>query len=578
MPMALPPAKELFGGDASLYDRQTGELRKSNSKLVDKREDLVAAVTASTINGLTGASSFDGTHETGAPIVKTARRSSGRKVSADGLVQKGLSPELAAALSSQLTATGPDSLVKEWTLTNPINTGLVPFDLEAPAKLLTPRPTPFRNSVPRLKGQGASRRFKVISGFPGTGTGIATMNPGINESTTNTGPGGLSYIRPPYISYSGYDVTLSYVSWGLSDSVSWQAEYQGQGFEDIRSLSNTALLYATMLMDERLMWYGRGTTGNGYAGALGTPGSVSASVTAGSAAPSGSSTLTAATYWYIVAADGGDLMDGSAFHQGPTTAAASVVVGSNGEAIQLTIGTDVAGALGYNMFVASVSTGPFCYAGRTGYNVGYITAPPSLTAGTASASASDASALATNFDGWLTNVAASGGYVKRLNSTFSTTNPGSEFQTVFSTLYDSVKADPDEIWLNGHDRNQLSNALLGAANVNAYRVFIPNGSGQGDVTAGALVQSIVNQVTGKVVNINVEPWMPQGNAAIRSVTLPIPDSNVSETSVMVLPQDYVAVQWPVQQFTYDASTFEVGTMCHYAPGWQGLLQGIVQSG
>ena len=92
------------------------------------------------------------------------------------------------------------------------------------AKLLTPRPTPLRNSIPRLKGQGGARRFKVISGFTGTGTGgITTTQPGVNETTTNAGPGGLNYIRPPYISYAGYDVALNYVSWGLSDSVSWQA-------------------------------------------------------------------------------------------------------------------------------------------------------------------------------------------------------------------------------------------------------------------------------------------------------------------------------------------------------------------
>ena len=47
---------------------------------------------------------------------------------------------------------------------------------------------------------------------------------------------------------------------------------------------------------------------------------------------------------------------------------------------------------------------------------------------------------------------------------------------------------------------------------------------------------------------------------------------------MVLPQDYVAVQWPVVQFTYDASTFEIGTFCHYAPGWNGIIQGIQGQG
>ena len=62
-------------------------------------------------------------------------------------------------------------------------------------------------------------------------------------------------------------MVLPYVTTSLSDSVSWQAEYQGVGFEDVRSLSNTALLYATMLLDERLMLYGRGSQ-TGYAGAL----------------------------------------------------------------------------------------------------------------------------------------------------------------------------------------------------------------------------------------------------------------------------------------------------------------------
>ena len=105
-------------------------------------------------------------------------------------------------------------------------TNCIPYDLEAPAKLLTPRPTPLRNSIPRIKGQGGARRFKVVSGFTGTSTGGATtVQPGITETSTNSGPGGLSYIRGPYINYDGYDVTLNYVTTSLSDSVSWQAQF-----------------------------------------------------------------------------------------------------------------------------------------------------------------------------------------------------------------------------------------------------------------------------------------------------------------------------------------------------------------
>lgn len=569
MPRALPAARDLFGGDSDLFEKSTGERKKSNSKIAERNDELVKAMTKATIDGLSGQTYFDGTHDTGQPTIKSAPRSGGRARSAD-LMAKGVSPDIANALSSQLSSA---QLAKEWSLTNPVNTGLVPFDLEEGAKLLTPRPTPLRNSIPRVKGQGAARRFKVISGFTGTGTGgVGTINPGITESTTNVGPGGLAYIRPPYISYNGYDVVLSYVSWGLSDSVSWQAEFQGQGFEDIRTLSNTALLYSLMLMDERLMAYGRGIAANGYAGPVGAA-TQSLSAVAGSVAPSGSSSLTAGTYWVVSAVDAGDI--GGVTHQGATTAAASVAV-TAGQAIEVAYTSEPVGALGYNMYIASASPGPFYYAGRTGYNTGFITTAPTTGASVA-ASAADASAIATNFDGVLTNTAASGGYVNRINTTFSTTTPGVEFQTAFSSLYDSVKADPDEAWLNGHDRNQLSNAILAGQNVNAYTVFIPDANtGAGRV--GVVVDSILNQVTGKPVSIYVHPWFPQGNCLIRSTTLPIPDSNVSDTAVMALPQDYVAVQWPVQQFSYDSSAFEIGTMCHYAPAWNALITGIKQDG
>ena len=224
------------------------------------------------------------------------------------------------------------------------------------------------------------------------------------------------------------------------------------------------------------------------------------------------------------------------------------------------------------MYASSVSGGPYFYTGRTGYNVGYITSLPQSGPSVA-ASGADQSAVATNYDGLLTNTAASGGYTTRLNAPLSTTAPGAEYQTAFGSLYEAVKSDPEEIWMNGFDRLQLSNAIVNNAANSAYRVYIPNDA-VGGVKAGTVVQSLMNEVTGTEVPLTVHPWFPQGNSLIRQKTLPIPDSNVSETSVMVLPQDYVAVQWPVTQFTYDASTFEIGTFCHYAPTWNGLIQGI----
>src|ERR1019366_1524796 len=104
------------------------------------------------------------------------------------------------------------------------------------------------------------------------------------------------------------------------------------------------------------------------------------------------------------------------FLRSPVRASApSVTVPANG-AFTVTVGTDVAGALGYNVFVSSVGAGPYLYAGRTGYNKATVSAYPAPGTTSTTASAADASAVATNFDGLLTNLAASGGYVSRLNS------------------------------------------------------------------------------------------------------------------------------------------------------------------
>ena len=188
MAYALPPAKQMFG-DA-----------ESPRELVERRVELVEAMTKATVAGLTGETTW-GTADPNMlnnPVPPVVTNPAKRGATQTAIEQYEM------AKSTEASPVAWDRLSKEWTLTNPVSTGLIPYDLEAPAKLLTPRPTPLRNSIPRVKGQGGARRFKVISGFTGTGTGGATtVQPGINESSTNSGPGGLSYIRGPYINYDG---------------------------------------------------------------------------------------------------------------------------------------------------------------------------------------------------------------------------------------------------------------------------------------------------------------------------------------------------------------------------------------
>jgi len=494
---------------------------------------------------------------------------------------KSLSPEAAAGLQNALSAQrlAMQDIQKDITLTNPLSTSFAAFDLEAPSKLLTPRPTPLRNRIPRKKGVGTSHRVKRILGYTGTGTGgVGNTWPGITETTT-TAFGSINYERGPKISYSADDLVLPYNSYSLSDSVSFDANFSGMGYQDLRQLSSTSTLYATMLMEERMMLMARGTA-SGYSGALAAP-----VFTKASPAASGSQVALAANTYYInLTTDAGISANG--FGESILTAQVSETVAS-GDVLTITVSTPVTGALGYNIYVGTASgnvtyqgtlkgTGTFTIQGAgttglTGNNAAYSTTGASAARATA-----DTSAYATGYDGILPTVLGPNtGFNNAINSAFSTSNPGVEFQSVFAGLYQNVKADPDMVLMNGNDRKQLSDAIKNGSTAN-YRLTIDN-PGTGGTTYGSIVTGLQNEVTGKSVEIVVHPWLNSGVAPVLSFTLPIPDTEVSDVWSNFLVQDYMGIQWPVTQFAYEFSTYFRGTFFCTAPAWNGAVSGIVSA-
>lgn len=493
-------------------------------------------------------------------------------------ITKGLSPESLASISgalAELKSQQPD-LVKDITTSSPIGTGLAAFDLEAPAKMLTPRPTPLRNRIPRKKGIGLSHRFKVISGFTGTATGgVANIHPGIADtSQTNFAPSGaaqsLYYARGPKISYAGYDKTVSYSQFSVSDAVTWSAQYAGQGYQDIRQLSRTSLLYSSMLLEERMLLMGRGTSGNGFLGALAAP---TGTALAARTAATGETAITGLTtnIYVKVTADGGDF--------GQSVLTAAVTVAPSTQVVDVTA-TLPAGATGMRVYVSTGASDPGdaarWYAGRS--STGTFTIQGALpTSGVAASTiVADTSAYANGYDGILPIcTGADSGYVNRLNAVLSTANPGVEWQNAFASLYNSVKADPDRTLVNGSDRKQLSDALKTSASSN-YRMTITQDQLTG-VTIGDVVNTIINEVTGKGVAVEVHPWMPQGSSVILSDNLPLPDSNISDIWSVVNVQDLMGIDWPVNQFAFESSSYWFGALVCYAPAWNAAITGIKAS-
>ena len=493
------------------------------------------------------------------------------------VANKAMTPDALGMLNSALATQrqAMSDINKDISLTSPLSTSFAAYDLEAPAKLLTPRPTPLRNKIVRKKGVGTAHRIKRITGYTGTGTGgQGNIWPGITETTTNSF-GSLSLERGPKISYTADDVTLPYSTYSLSDSVSFDANFSGMGYQDLRQLSSTSTLYATMLMEERMMLFARGTQ-SGYSGALAAP-----TVTLSAVSATGSQVgLTNGTTYYVYATS-----DAGAFGESVLSTVQSQAI-TTGQVVKIAV-TNVAGALATKIYVGTTTGAANAhYVGRITSLTGYINGAGASTLGDnvvfnttgtlASTIVADTSAYATGYDGILPTVLGpNSGSINEINTTFSTSNPGAEFQLVFANLYDSVKADPDEILLNGNDRRQLSDAIKNGSTAN-YRLNLTQ-TETGGYVGGAVVTGLHNETTGKLVDLTVHPWLTQGVAPVLSYTLPIPDTEVSDVWANFMVQDYMGIQWPVIQYSYDTSVYFRGTFGCYAPAWNGVVSGIVSA-
>jgi len=546
----LPKATDLFGDvkpkkAAELQEQYLGELNKSFSNPSTTPGQAPTVDPASAIEAL--------------------------------VANKSLSPDAVGSLNAALAAqrTASADIVKDISLTSPLSTSFAAFDLEAPAKLLTPRPTPLRNKIVRKKGVGTSHRVKRITGYTGTGTGgQGQIWPGITETTT-TAFGSINFERGPKISYTADDLVIPYNSYSLSDSVSFDANFSGLGYQDLRQLSSTSTLYATMLMEERMFLYSRGTA-SGFSGALAAP-----TVTLSAVSATGSQVaLTNGTTYYVYATS-----SAGAFGESVLSTVQSQAI-TTGQVVKIVV-NNVAGAVATKIYVGT-STGASNahYVGTISSLTGYLNGAGASslgdnvvfnTTGTlASTITGDTSAYATGYDGIIPTVlGANSGSVNEINTTFSTSNPGVEYQKVFGDLYDAVKADPDEILINGADRRQLSDAIKNGSTAN-YRLNLSQ-TDTGDYVGGAVIGALHNETTGKLVDITVHPWLQQGVSPVLSYTLPIPDTEVSDVWAAVNVQDYMGIQWPVTQFAYEFSTYYRGTFFCYAPAWNGAVSGIVSA-
>lgn len=473
--------------------------------------------------------------------------------------KRGMPPELTKAISQ--------------------NTGLVWYDLEQYAKLLFPVITPLRNEIPRVPGDGGdAAHWKAI-----TGINIGNVSFGLTEGQ-----------RGGTITTQVEDKLAIYKSFGLDDSVTWEADLASKNFDDVKQLSVDNLLRATMIAEERCI------VGGNTSLALGTtPTPTLADVTTGGSI---GQTITVSVICVALCLDGylnGSLANGipaaisrtntdgsvSSFGGGSAqkSAAASVTTATDGlstHSVRASV-TAVAGAVAYAW-----------YWGTAGNEkLGAITTTNSLlittatvagsTQTAASLPSSDNSRNALIFDGLLPMMMApgSGAYQKVLatgtpgvGSTLTADGAGGivEIDEALKSFWDTAKLSPQAILVNAQQLKDITNKAIAGGSAPLFRFMMDNGNVsnpmQLQATAGTVVGTYLNKYTmngGQLVQVLLHPNVPPGTIIFYSRSLPYPLSNVSNLLQMKMRRDYYQVEWPQVRPAYEYSVWANGVLQNY---------------
>jgi hypothetical protein len=533
--------------------------------------------------------------------------------SRDSMMRKAMSAEI----SKSFTATNLG--------TAGVPYGLVPFDLLAPSRLIYPVYTLFRNKFPRPAGQGSSRQVYGLLGISGSQTGgQGVIDISIPELVTSGGTLSTTATWPLNIPKTGtqteYKLNVPYRFFGLSESLSWLAQFESQGFEDISALANLVLLQEMMLGEEYQMIAGSSQN-------LATPG---APTVVTRTAGSNETALTGVTTNIAVKVTALNY-----FGESIASASSGNIAWSAGQVADVTI-APVPGAQQYNIYMGtnSPSSGQFWLQAGNSVQSGTGTAGTTTYQGAQTANSvgglrftlQGAVATATNASGpggntananptsvdtgtgssnrmeglipTLTGLSATGsgpysnvgfggssnvwkgGYVNSSVGTHLSTNA---IFTALDAMWENngmnnvspgvYKADPSEIVADGGDLMRLANDMLLQGNSLNYLLNISQDQISG-IRAGAAVAEFVNPVTRSTVKLTVHPWMSQGTALLMSYQLPQTWSHVDNAWEMTVVQDYCSVAWPVIDATFRYSIFLLGSLVAHAPFYSGILQGL----
>jgi len=473
-------------------------------------------------------------------------------------------------------------------------TGLVWYDLEPYAKLLFPVLTPLRNRIPRVPADGGTATHWISI----TGVNITNVDLGLGEGQ-----------RGGTVTTQVQNNVATYASFGLDDSVTFQADLAAKNLDDAKALAVDNLLKATMIGEEKMIVGSNSSLALGTAATPtlnasssgGTLGSITLSVIvvalsfdgfnyAGGVTPAPTAANIIRGLVTRTNTDGSVAQYGGGSGQKSAAATASIT-GPNGSCQAST--TAVKGASGYAWFwgLAGAET----LGAITSINSVNITANATGTQTAASLPAADNSRNQLQFDGVITQICTSGSnsYYNALatgtpgtGTTLTTDGAGGivEIDAALKQFWDNYRLGPQVMLVNSQELRTITKISIAGGGAPLFRFY---GDMQGkdsaagiSLTAGTVVGNYLNKYTmsgGQLVQVLLHPNVPPGMIIFWSNDLPYPMSNVRNLMQMKMRRDYFQIEWPQTRPAYEYSVWADGLLQNYFPPAFGVISNIAPS-
>jgi len=479
-----------------------------------------------------------------------------------------------------------------WQQSGSAVSGITNYDLELGAKKLFPVITPLRDRIPRVSAKGGIQaNWRAVTGINTLGVS-AGISPGQRNAR---------------VTHTTADYFAAYRTLGMDDAVDFQADWSAEGFDDVKALSVEQLLYSTMIQEEFVDLGGNtsvalGTTPTPTLATATTGGTIQLSTamivncvaltlpgyqqlagwnngTTGQTLNIATGVLTAVST--RTNADG--TTDTIAGGVGQVSAAATVTTGAGTSTSVVTATVaPVRGAVAYAWYWGTV--GAVTLGGVTTINSINITT--ALGTGTQNVSALPAADHSTDslvYDGLLTQImkSGSGAYFADLATGVAgvgtvLTSDGAagcnEIDVVLRDRWDQYRVSPNEMFMGASVALALNKLIIANGGAPLIRYSMDaNGS---TITAGTMVGSYLNKITGTLIKITIHPNMPAGQILFFSDKSPYPMSGVPAPLVKRLRRDYFATEWPLRSYRFEYSTAFDGVLQCYFPPVFGLLRNI----